>query len=385
MTTTWIYLDNNAATRLDPRVLEAMMPFLTERYGNPSSLHHFGAREAAVIEEARARVAALIGAKESEILFTAGGTESNNAALRGVFAARPGKKHLVVSAIEHAAILEPAETLKKQGIDVTQIGADRDGRLDLDQLRDSLREDTLLVSIMLANNETGVIHPLDEISRIARERGVLVHTDAVNAAGKIPIDVEKLGVDLLSLSAHKFHGPKGAGALYLRRGVPFRPYLLGGSQERGRRGGTYNVPGIVGLGAACELLLGPEAGAAEAVRVLRDELEAGLCRLPHKVSLIARDVPRLPNTTCVCFDNLPQQAILLLLSESGVCASSGSACSSGSLEASHVLQAMGIPANLAMGQVRFSLGRFNAPADVRRTLEILPGVLGKVAASRIEN
>lgn len=383
MTAPLVYLDNNAATRLDPRVLDAMLPYLTDHYGNASSLHHFGAQEAGRIEEARDQVARLIGARESEILFTAGGTESDNAALRGVRAARPAKNHLIVSAVEHPAILEPAEALTTRGVEVTRIGVDRDGRLDLDQLRDALRDDTLLVSVMLANNETGVIYPLRKVCEIAKRRGVLVHTDAVNAAGKIPIDVNALGVDLLSLSAHKFHGPKGVGALYIRRGTPFRPLLLGGAQERGRRGGTYNVPGIVGMGEACALLLGPEKDSTPAIRALRDELERGLAALTHKPRLIAAASERLPNTTCVCFEGLPQQALLLLLSEAGVCASSGSACSSGSLEPSHVLQAMGIPPDVAQGQVRFSLSRFNTRADIRRAMEVLPDVLAKVSNARI--
>ena len=379
MTAPLLYLDNNAATRLDPRVLDAMLPYLTERYGNPSSLHHFGAREAGSIEEARGTVARLVGAKESEILFTSGGTESNNAALRGVRAARPVKKHIIVSAVEHHAVLESAEALHSQGIEITRVGVDRDGRLDLDQLRDAIRDDTLLVSIMLANNETGAIHPLREISEIAKSRGVLVHTDAINAAGKIPVNVDELGVDLLSLSAHKFHGPKGVGALYIRRGVPFRPLVAGGSQERGRRGGTYNVPGIIGMGAACRLALECDRFDAAPIRTLRDELERGLAGLAHSTHLIAGAVERLPNTTCVCFEGLPQQALLLLLSEAGVCASSGSACTSGSLEPSHVLQAMGIAPEVAQGQVRFSLSRFNTAEEIQRLLELLPGIVAKVA------
>jgi len=375
-----VYLDNNATTRSDPRVLEAMWPYLTEQYGNPSSGHHFGARVAARIEEARGQVARLIAARDSEIVFTSGGTESNNAALRGVLAARPGRRHLVISAVEHHAILEPAAALEREGVAVTRIGVDADGRLDLDALAASLRDDTALVSIMLANNETGVLFPLRQVCEIARARGVLVHSDAVNALGKLPIDVNELGVDLLSLSGHKIHGPKGVGALYIRRGTPFRPLLLGGPQERQRRGGTLNAPAIIGFGAACELLMGPERRAMERVHALRRRLETELVRRFEHACIVGGAAPRLPNTTCVCFAGCPAEAILLLLSEAGICASSGSACSSGSLEPSHVLKAMGIDPHVAQGQIRFSLSRFNSDADIDRLLETLPATLEKVAA-----
>jgi cysteine desulfurase len=374
------YLDNNATTRLDPRVLEAMMPYLTERYGNPSSLHHFGAQVGADLEAARTRVARLIGARESEIVFTGGGTESGNAALRGLCAARPTKRHLVVSTVEHPAILKVAEVLERDGLEVTRVRVDRDGRLDLDALRDALRDDTLAVSVMLANNETGVIFPLAEVCQIAKARGVLVHTDAVNAVGKIPVDVNGLGVDLLSLSAHKMHGPKGTGALYVRRGTPFRPLLVGGSQERGRRAGTENTPGIVGLGIACEVSAGTETATTEQISALRERLECELTRRFKAAQIIGARTARLRNTTCVCFAGCPAEALLLLLSEAGICASSGSACSSGSLEPSHVLQAMEIPARVAQGQIRFSLSRFNTAEDIDHLLETLPRVLEKVAA-----
>ncbi len=378
-----IYLDNNATTRVDPRVLEAMWPYLAEHYGNPSSPHHFGAQVAARLEEARGQVARLIGARESEIVFTGGGTEANNAALRGVFAACPSRRHIIISAVEHYAILEPAAWLEREGVTVTRVGVNRDGRLDLDALADAIRDDTLLVSIMLANNETGVIFPLKQVCEIAKARGVLVHSDAINAVGKTPVNVDDLGVDLLSLSAHKIHGPKGVGALYLRRGTPFRALLVGGPQERERRGGTHNVAGIVGFGAACELLCESERDSMRRVGKLRDRLETGLTRRFKNVQIMGVEVERVPNTTCACFAGSQAEAILLLLSEAGVCASSGSACSSGSLEPSHVLEAMDIEPHIAQGQIRFSLSRFNTAPDLDRLLEILPPILEKVSAANV--
>jgi len=378
-----IYLDNNATTRVDPRVAQAMLPLLTERYGNPSSAHHFGAQVAAEVEQARRQVADLIGARESEIVFTSGGTEADNLALRGVLAAHPDRGHVVISAVEHHAVFELCEHLEHAGLAVTRVGVDREGRLDFGQLETSLRDDTALVSIMLANNETGVIFPLREVAELAGSRGVLVHTDAVNAIGKMPVDVEKLGVDLLSLSAHKFHGPKGCGALWIRRGTPFRAMQIGGSQERGRRGGTLNAPGIIGMGTACAILRELGDSAMSRCRTLRDRLEAELRRICPDVHICGQHADRLPNTTCACFPGLRSEAILILLSEAGICVSSGSACTSGSLEPSHVLRAMGIDARVAQGQIRFSLGRFNTDADIDRLLEVLPKVLQKVAAANI--
>jgi cysteine desulfurase len=381
MSPTCTYLDNNATTRPDERVVAAMLALLTERYGNPSSSHRLGAQVAAEVEEARTRVAALIAARDSEIVFTSGGTEADNAALHGVLAASPGKRHLIVSAVEHHAILETAERLEEEGVHVSRIGVDHDGRLDLAALAAALRDDTALISVMLANNETGVIFPLKEVCRIAQKRGVPVHTDAVNALGKMPVDVEQLGVALLSLSGHKMYGPKGAGALYVRRGTPFRACQTGGSQERGRRGGTLNAPGIVGLGTACQVLR--ERGAEEVVhiRALRDRLEAELRRQFPDVQLLGAAAERLPNTALACFPGVAAQALLMLLSEAGICVSGGAACASGSLEPSHVLKAMGIDPRVAQGEVRFSLGRFNTEADLERLFEILPAALRKVAAS----
>lgn len=375
-----VYLDNNATTRCDERVVAAMAPYFTQLYGNPSSLHQFGAGVAAKVEEARSQVAAAIGARDSEIVFTSGGTESDNAALRGVLAARPAKRHVVISAVEHSAILEEAERLESEGVAVTRIGVDAAGRLDLPALGEALRPDTALVSIMLANNETGVIHPLAEVCALAKSRGVLVHTDGVQALGKIAVDVKALGVDLLSLSAHKIHGPKGAGALFIRRGAPFRPLLVGGPQERNRRGGTHNVPGIIGLGAACALLAQLDPAELARVAALRDRLESKLTACFDAAHVIAAGAPRLPNTSCVCFAGVEAEALLVLLSQAGICASSGSACSSGSLEPSHVLKAMGLDPHVAQGQIRFSLSRFNSDADLERLFEVLPAALEKVSA-----
>lgn len=384
MSRTITYLDNNATTRPDERVVSAMLPLLTERYGNASSTHDFGVEVGVEVEQARGSVAGLIGARESEIVFTSGGTEADNAALRGVLAARPGKRHLIISAVEHHAILETAEQLEDEGVAVTRIGVDRDGRLDLDALADAIRDDTGLISIMLANNETGVILPVKEVCDIAKQRAVPVHTDAVNALGKIPVNVEELGVSLLSLSAHKIYGPKGVGALYIQRGTPFRAWQVGGAQERSRRGGTLNAPGIVGLGMACQVFREMDDAETTRIAALRDWLEAELTRRCPSVHIIGREAERLPNTTCACFERVSSEAVVLLLSEAGICVSSGAACASGSQEPSHVLQAMRIEPHIAHGEIRFSLGRFNTEADVDRLFEVLPAVLEKVAASNVK-
>ncbi len=376
------YLDYNATTRIDPRVLDALLPYLTDLYGNPSSLHHFGAQVGARIEQARAQVARLIGARDSEIIFTSGGTEADNLALRGVLAARPQKRRLVISAVEHHAIFATAEALEHEGVSVTRISVDQDGRLDLAALQAALRPDTALVSLMLANNESGVIFPLAEASRIVHAAGSLLHTDAVNAAGKLAISVDSLGVDLLSLSAHKIHGPKGCGALYLRRGTPLRPMIVGGPQERGRRGGTSNAAGIIGLGAACESAGEALADAAlqQRITTLRDRLEQTLTEKFDAVVVGGR-AERLHNTCCVCFPGVSAEAVLLLLSQAGVCASSGAACSSGSLEPSHVLQAMAIAPEIAQGQIRFSMGRYTTAREIDHVLELIPGILQKISAA----
>lgn len=377
------YLDNNATTRVDDAVAQAMLGVLTEEYGNPSSLHRFGAQVAARIEEARGSVARLIGARETEIVFTSGGTEADNAALRGVLAARPSRRHIVVSQVEHSAVLEMAEQLEREGVQVSYVGVTRSGVLDLDELAAAIRDDTAIVSAMYANNETGVIMPLEQVVRIAHELGALVHTDAVQAVGKIDVDVSALKVDLLSLSAHKIHGPKGVGAMYIRSGTPFRSSMIGGPQERGRRGGTQNAPGIIGLAVACELLLRRDPEEKARVQALRDEFEREVAaRFPQAV-IAGKDAPRVYNTSCVCFPGVEAEAVLLLLSEAGVCASSGAACSSGSLEPSHVMSAMKMDPYLAQGQIRFSFGKYNTPADLQRVLDVLPGVIERVGSLNV--
>lgn len=383
MTRPITYLDNNATTRVDDRALAAMLPHFCEQYGNPSSTHQFGAQVGARIENARSSVAKLIGAREPEIVFTSGGTEADNAALRGVFAARPGKRHLIISTVEHHAIIDLAEQFEREGVEVSRIGVDGEGRLDLDALTAAIRQDTALISIMLANNETGVVLPLPQVCEIAAQHSIPVHTDAVQAIGKIPVNVKDLGVQLLSLSAHKFHGPKGAGALYIRGGTPFRPHMIGGPQERHRRGGTLNAAGIIGLAAACEILSEPDGPQTDRIRTMRDRLEAELLRRFPDAKVMSAAAERVPNTACVCFPGVEAEAVLLLLSEAGICASSGAACSSGSLEPSHVLRAMGIDPRIAQGQLRLSLGRFNRDHDVDRLLETLPPIIEKVAAVNV--
>lgn len=373
-----IYLDNNATTPIAEPVLEQMLPFLRERFGNPSSAHRLGAELAGPIDQARAIVARLIGARPNEIIFTSGGTESDNTALRGVLAARPDRRHVVISTVEHHAIWEPADDLERGGFEITRVGVDSAGRLNLAELERQVRHDTALVSVMLANNETGVILPLVEVSRIAHARGALVHTDAVNAVGKLPLRVAELGVDLLSLSAHKFHGPKGVGALYLNKSTPFRPYMRGGPQEHERRGGTLNVAGIVGLGAAAILAEQSPASDLERTRGLRDRLEAELCARIPDVIVIGGDTERLANTSCVCFPRLEAQALVLLLSELGVCVSSGAACASGATTPSKVLAAMGIAPATALGQIRFSLSRLTTDAEVNAALPVIEHAVAKV-------
>lgn len=372
-----IYLDNNATTAVHPRALDAMLPFFTQQFGNPASLHQFGAAVAARIDEARCTIAASIGARESEIVFTSGGTEANNLALRGVMRARPSRKRLILSTVEHHAILEPAEQLAREGFDVVRIGVDAAGRPDIPALAAACTPETALISIMLANNETGVLMPVPEVARMAKSAGALLHTDAVNALGKLPIAVDPLGADLLSLSAHKIHGPKGVGALYVRRGTPLQPQILGGPQERNRRGGTSNAAGIVGFAAACAIF---DFADNERIAALRNRLEQEILARCPRVHVIGRATQRVGNTSCLCFEGAASEPILLLLSEAGVCASSGAACSSGSLEPSHVLAAMGIDPAIAQGQIRFSLSRFTTDAEVDRVIRILPGIVERVAS-----
>jgi cysteine desulfurase len=373
-----VYLDNNATTQVDPAVVAQMMPFFSERYGNPSSMHDFGGDVGREIEAARERVAACLGAEHpSEIVFTSCGTESDNTAIRSALLSRKGRKRVITTRVEHPAVLNVARQLEREGYEVTYLPVDRDGLLDLDLLREKMDADVALVSVMAANNETGVLFPVEEIGRIAHEHDALFHTDAVQAVGKIQLSLSAGHIDLLALSGHKLHAPKGVGALYVRRGQRFRPFLLGGHQERGRRGGTENVPGIAALGKATELAAAHMEDEQTRVRGLRDRLEAGLLALPD-TRRNGHAEKRLPGTSNISFKNVEGEAILLMLNQRGICASSGSACTSGTLEPSHVLRAMGVPFNFAHGSVRFSLGRFNTGADVDYVLDVMPALISRL-------
>lgn len=372
-----IYLDNNATTRPDPDVVEAMLPYLGDYYGNPSSVHRLGQQARHVIEDSRQRVAALIGATEAEVYFTGGGTESVNTAVRGIFAARSPRRQLVTSTVEHSATREVCKHLGRGGSDVVSIGVNSQGELDLAALEESVTAETALVTLIWANNETGVVFPIEAIAALCREKRVPLHIDGTQAVGKIPIDVKKVGIDAMSFAPHKFHGPKGVGCLFVRKGVRFAPLLIGGPQEKDRRGGTENVPGIVGTAEAAELA-GKHLGDMPAVAALRDRLENGILGSIQETRVNGRRDARIANTTNISFYRLEAEAILLLLSEQGVCASAGSACSSGSLEPSPVILAMGIPDVWAHGAVRFSLSRFTTEHEIDRVLEILPPVIDRL-------
>jgi len=374
------YFDNNATTPVAPEVVEAMLPFYTELWGNPSSAYGFGHQVAGHIEAARAKVAALIGAEPREVVFTSCGTESNNTAIHSALMAQPDKRHVVSTMVEHSANLKYCEFLRQRGFEVTYLPVDGGGALDLGRLEAALRPDTALVSVMLANNETGVLFPVAEVAAICRRKGVLCHTDAVQAAGKIPVDVRQLGVDLLSLSAHKLHAPKGIGLLYVKRRTRFQPYLMGGHQEKGRRGGTENVAYMVGFGRAAELALERLAESSRRIGALRDRLEETLlAAVPDTVRNGAKE-PRLPNTSSLAFDFVEAEAVLMLLDQLGICASSGSACTTGSLDPGHVLQAMGLSPMRARGSLRFSLGSTTTEEDVDYLLAHLPGIIRRLRA-----
>ena len=375
-----IYLDNNATTRAADEVIAAMQPFGQECFANPSSPHVMGQAARHAVEEARRQVAALIGAKPRQIVFTGGGTESDNLAILGTLDAYPTKKHVVTTAVEHVAVHSLCEQLAKRGYRVTFVGVDSNGCLDPRSFADALQEDTALASVMHANNETGVIFPIREIAHIASSRGIPLHVDAVQAAGKLDVDVEKIGADLLTISAHKMHGPKGVGALYVGRGVRLRSRVVGGHQERDIRPGTENVPGIVGFGAAAALAQVRLGIGFDRIAALRDRLEEGLLDRIHFAAAIGHQKQRICNTTIVAFEALEAEAILIGLSERGLCAASGSACSSGSLEASHVLHAMGIDRRIAHGAVRFSLSWDTTDRDIDRALEIVPQIVERLAA-----
>jgi cysteine desulfurase len=374
-----VYLDNNATTRVLPEVVEAMLPFLTESYGNPSSIHRFGSQVGARIAAARAQVAALIGASDPvEVIFTGSGTEGDNAAIRGMLEAQPDKRHIVTTQVEHSAVLGLCQNLEKKGYRVTWLGVDANGALDLAELRAALSDDTAVVSIMWANNETGVIFPIEEIGAVVRAKGIPFHVDAVQAAGKLAVNVKDLPVDLLTISGHKFYAAKGIGALYVRRGITFSPLLIGGHQERNRRAGTENVAGIIGMGKAAEIAL--DRMAEDSVRIgrLRDLLESLLLESCPDSRINGSRQNRLPNTANISFRYLEGESILVLLDQQGICASTGSACTAGSSEPSHVLRAMKVPADWLQGAVRFSLGRFNTEDEIRYVNEKVPGIVQRL-------
>ena len=375
-----IYLDHNATTPLLPAVIDRMTEELREDFGNPSSVHHFGQQAKAAIDEARTNVANLIGADPSEVLFTSGGTEADNIAVRGAAEALEptGKRHLVASAIEHEAVLNTLKVLAKRGWRTTLLAADQTGVLSAAMLRDGLADDTALVSVMHANNEIGTIQPIAELAGAAHDRGALFHTDAVQSAGKIPVNVKTLGVDMLSMSAHKFYGPKGVGALWIRRGLRVLPLLTGGRQERSRRAGTENVAGIVGMGVAARIAAGKMADEGRRLATLRDRLEAGILRAVPGTAVNGSPEARVPNTTNISFDRVEAESLLIALDLQGIAVSTGSACSSGTLEPSHVLKAMGFSAHRAQNSIRFSMGTSNTDAEIDRVIAVLPGIVDKL-------
>jgi len=373
-----IYADNNATTQVAPEVLEEMLPYFNEFYGNPSSMHSFGGSVGQKLKEARANVAALIGAAPEEIVFTSCGTESDSTAIRAAILSEPDKRHIITTRVEHPAIKNLYELLAKNGYRATFVPVDRRGNLDLDCLYKSLSDDTAIVSIMWANNESGVIFPIEEIAREVRERGIVFHTDAVQAVGKIPIDLKNVGVDMLALSGHKFHGPKGIGVLYVRKGTKFSPFLIGGHQESGRRGGTENVASIIGLGKACELAADQLHEKNTRVKQLRDKLESAIIKRVPQTIINGDTENRLPNTTSIAFEYVEGESILLMMDEFGICASSGSACTSGSLEPSHVLRAMGVPFTAAHGSIRFSLSIYNTQEEIDVIIEKLPPIIERL-------
>ncbi|MBR89938.1 MAG: cysteine desulfurase NifS [Verrucomicrobiales bacterium] len=374
------YFDNNATTRVAPEVVEALLPFYTEQWGNPSSAYSFGNRVGEAVAKARDQVANLLGCDEREVMFTSCGTESNNAAWNSALLSQPGRRHIVTTAVEHSANIKFGQTLEKRGVEVTWLPVDSLGELDVHQLHESIREDTALVSVMYANNETGVIFPLEEIAAICRSKDVLFHTDAVQTPGKLPLDVRALGVDYLSLSAHKLHAPKGIGVLYTRKGAPWQPYVMGGGQEQGRRGGTENVAGIVAIGCAAEMATASLEQDVPRIRALRDRMEEGILNSIDGVTRNGGREPRLANTSNLSFADCEAEAILLLLDRSGLCASSGSACTTGSLAPSHVLMAMGRTPAQALGSIRLSLSKYTTEAEVDHLLETLPGIINKLRA-----
>ena len=376
-----VYFDHNATTRVAPEVVAAMLPFLTEYWGNPSSAYSFGHKITTHVEEARAKVAALVNADPREIIFTSCGTESNNSAIHSALVTHPERRHVLTTAVEHSANIKFGDFLQERGYEVTFLPVESDGSLDLYRLEQSIRPDTAIVSVMWANNETGVLFPIEEIAAICRSKGVLFHTDAVQMPGKLKMDVKESGVDFASLSAHKLQAPKGIGLLYVKRRTKYQPYVIGGGQERGRRGGTENVPNIVAFGRAAELASTSLEDENTRVRALRDKLENGILDGIDGTSRNGAKEPRLPNTTNIAFEGVEAEGILLLLDQAGICASSGSACTTGSLDPSHVLIAMGCSAARARGSIRFSLGIDNTEPEVDYALKHLPPIIVKLRAN----
>ena len=378
-----IYMDNNATTRIAPEVLDAMMPYLRDYYGNPSSMHTFGGQVGRAVARAREQVADLLGAAPEEIVFTSCGTESDSTAILSALQTYPEKNHVVTTRVEHPAVKNLCENLELftgRKYHTTRLHVHSDGTLDVQRFRDSLTDETVIASAMWANNETGVLFPVEEMARITRERGILFHTDAVQAVGKIPLNLRDSAIDFLSISGHKLHAPKGVGVLYVRKGTPFVPFLNGGHQERGRRGGTENVASIIGLGRACELAAAKMAEENTRVRALRDKLEHGLLTSVPKALLNGHPELRLPNTANISFEYVEGEAILLHMNQLNICASSGSACTSGSLEPSHVLRAMGVPFTAAHGSIRFSLSVYNTEEEIDFVLAHMPPIIEKLRA-----
>jgi cysteine desulfurase len=373
-----IYFDNNATTKVADEVLEEIKPYFCDLYGNPSSMHTFGGQVGIKIREAREKTAALLGCDPSEIIFTGCGTESDNTAIKGTLAAHPNKRKVITTRVEHPAVLSVCRDLENQGYTVVELLVDKKGRLDLSELKSHLDDNTAIVTIMFANNETGVVFPVEKIAEIVKSKGVVFHTDAVQAVGKIPINLSKSNIDLLSLSGHKLHAPKGVGILYVRKGTRLAPFMLGGHQEGGRRAGTENVPGIIGLGKACELAMHNFDQENKKVKSLRDKLEKGILAKCPDCMVNGDTESRLPNTSNISFEFIEGESILLMLDRFGICASSGSACTSGSLEPSHVLRAMGVPFTAAHGSIRFSLSRYNTEEEVDFTIEKIPPIIARL-------
>ena len=373
-----IYMDNNATTRVAPEALEEMMPYLKDLYGNPSSMHTFGGQVAHKIRRAREQVAALLGCEPDEIIFTSCGTESDNTAILGTLAAVPNKRTVITTRVEHPAVLGPCQHLEQHGYQIIELAVDRNGNLDRAEFESVISDDTALITVMYANNETGVIFPVEQMAAISKDKGIPFHTDAVQAVGKIPLNMKESNIDLLSLSGHKLHAPKGVGVLYVRRGTRISPYMLGGHQEANRRGGTENVAGIVALGKACELAQQSMEDENTRVKALRDRLQGKILATCPDCMVNGNVQNRLPNTLNVSFEFIEGESILMMLDRFGICASSGSACTSGSLEPSHVLRAMGIPFTAAHGSIRFSLSRYNTQDEVDFVAEKLPAIVSRL-------